>query len=711
MKLIIVESPHKAKTISKYLGSGYRVVASKGHVSDLPQKTMGVDVNNNFKPEYIINPDKKETIEMIKKDIEKCDTVYLAADPDREGEAISWHLANVCGIKEKNVRIVFNEISKKAVQKALENPREINMGLVDAQQARRVLDRLMGYELSPIISRQIKNGLSAGRVQSVALKMVVDREREIRDFKPQEYWTINANLTKDMQSKDKKNLSFKCEFIDIDGKKVKVTCKEQADEVISASKAGEWSVDSVKRAQSFSKPAPPFTTSTMQQDAISKLGFSASVVTQIAQRLYEGVEVQGEGQVALVTYIRSDSVRVSTDAQREALDFIAQNYGKDYCPKKPNVYATGSGAQDAHEAIRPITLARTPESLKDKIGRNEYKLYKLIYDRFVASQMSNAVYDTLTVHIVSQSGKNYGYTLKGKVCVFKGYTQAYSNAEKEESSKELPNLDEGDKLNLKDIKGEQKFTKPPQRYTDGSFIKAMEENGIGRPSTFEKTITVLYKRDYVEKEGKFMKPTELGEIVVDQLVKNFAEIMDTQFTADMEKNLDKIEEGNIKWYEVIADFYGDFHNRVLEVKHQSGGVKPKAEESDVICDKCGARMVIRDSKYGKFLACPNFPKCRNTKSLNSAVAICPLCGGDVYKKVSKKGKDFFSCNNYPTCKFISWDLPAPKLCPNCKSTMKVWSGKTGTRYICTNRDCKYAENVEEKDLPQILKKDKEKDKQ
>ena len=420
MKLIIVESPHKAKTISKYLGSGYHVVASKGHVSDLPQKTMGIDVNNNFKPEYIVSPDKQATIDMIKKEIEKCDTVYLAADPDREGEAISWHLANVCGITEKNVRIVFNEISKKAVLKALDNPREINMGLVDAQQARRVLDRLMGYELSPIISRQIKSGLSAGRVQSVALKMVVDREREIRDFKPQEYWTISAQLVKDKTSaSDKKKNSFKCEFVDIDGKKVKVTCKEQADEVIGGSKAGKWLVDNVKRAQSFSKPAPPFTTSTMQQDAISKLGFSASMVTQIAQRLYEGVEIEGEGQVALVTYIRSDSVRVSADAQREALEFIDKNYGKDYCPKKPNVYATGSGAQDAHEAIRPITLARTPESLKDKLARNDYKLYKLIYDRFVASQMANAVYDTLTVHIVSKSDKNYCYTLKGKVCVFK----------------------------------------------------------------------------------------------------------------------------------------------------------------------------------------------------------------------------------------------------------------------------------------------------
>lgn len=692
MKLIIVESPHKAKTISKYLGSGYKVVASKGHVSDLPQKSLGIDVKNNFKPEYVISEEKKSTIEMIKKDIAKCDTVYLAADPDREGEAISWHLANVCGIKDKKVRIVFNEISKKAVQKALENPREINMGLVDAQQARRVLDRLMGYELSPIISHQIKSGLSAGRVQSVALKMVVDKEREIRSFVPQEYWTITAQLVKDESANAN---SFKCEFVDIDNKKLKVENKETADQVIEGSKKGVWKVDDVKRAQSVSKPAPPFTTSTMQQDAISKLGFSASMVTQTAQKLYEGVEVDGEGQIALVTYIRTDSVRVSEDAQREALSFIEANYGKDYCPAKPNVYATGAGAQDAHEAIRPITLERTPESLKDKISRNDYKLYKLIYDRFVASQMANAVYDTLTVHIVSQSDKNYGYTLKGKVCAFPGYTSAYQSNPDKENTKELPNLQTGEELILKDIAGEQKFTKPPQRYTDGSFIKAMEENGIGRPSTFEKTITVLYKRTYIEKDGKNMKPTELGELVCDQLVKNFPEIMNTKFTADMENNLDKIEEGNTKWYDVIADFYTDFHNKVMEVKYQ-GKVKPKSEETDVICEKCGAHMVVKDSKFGKFLACPNFPKCRNTKPYGEAVAKCPQCGGGVAKKFSKKGTEYYSCMNYPDCKFISWDIPAPYFCPECKSTMKIVKTKDSTKYVCTNKSCRHTEVIEEK---------------
>ena len=692
MKLIIVESPHKAKTISKYLGSGYRVVASKGHVSDLPQKSLGIDVKNNFKPEYVISEDKKSVIEMIKKDIAKCDTVYLAADPDREGEAISWHLANVCGIKDKKVRIVFNEISKKAVQNALENPREINMGLVDAQQARRVLDRLMGYELSPIISHQIKSGLSAGRVQSVALKMVVDREREIRSFVPQEYWTITAQLVKDLSENA---TSFKCEFVDIDNKKVKVETKEVADRIIEGSKKGAWKVDDVKRSQSISKPAPPFTTSTMQQDAISKLGFSASMVTQTAQKLYEGVEVEGEGQIALVTYIRTDSVRVSDDAQREALQFIQTNYGKNYCPVKPNVYATGAGAQDAHEAIRPITLERTPESIKDKISRNDYKLYKLIYDRFVASQMAPAVYDTLTVHIVSESDRRYGYTLKGKVCTFPGYTSAYQSNPDKDNSKELPNLNTGETLLLKDISGEQKFTKPPQRYTDGSFIKAMEENGIGRPSTFEKTITVLYKRTYIEKDGKNMKPTELGELVCEQLEKNFPEIMNTKFTADMENNLDKIEEGNIKWYDVIADFYTDFHNKVLEVKYQ-GKVKPKSEETDVICEKCGARMVVKDSKFGKFLACPNFPKCRNTKPYGEAVAKCPQCGGGVAKKFSKKGTEYYSCLNYPDCKFISWDLPAPYFCPECKSTMKIVKSKDSTKYVCTNKSCRHTEIIETK---------------
>ncbi|MEG1609062.1 MAG: type I DNA topoisomerase, partial [Clostridia bacterium] len=499
---------------------------------------------------------------------------------DREGEAISWHLSNVLNIKEPKSRIVFNEISKKAVLKALENCREINMQLVDAQQARRVLDRLVGYELSPIISRKIKSGLSAGRVQSVALKMIVDKEREIRNFKPEEYWNIFAQVTTENNLKAK----FKSEFNDIDGKKTKVKNKETADTVIDGSKKGVWSVDKIKRAESISRPNPPFTTSTMQQDAISKLGMSASMVTQIAQKLYEGVEVAGEGQVALVTYIRTDSVRVSLEAQNEALDYIKSAYGDEYAPKKPNFYSSKKDAQDAHEAIRPIAIDKTPDSLKDKIGRSEYRLYKLIYDRFVASQMSPAVFDTLTVHIVSEvdNKTKYGYVLKGKTVVFKGFTAVYNNApvgeeDDEKLDKALPNFEENQLIKMIDVSGEQKFTKPPTRYTDGSFIKAMEDNGIGRPSTFEKTITTITKRNYVDREGKSLFPTELGEIVCDQLIKYFPDIMDVKFTSTMEANLDKIEEGGIKWTQVIADFYPSFHKKVEEVKYDGVRIKPKDE--------------------------------------------------------------------------------------------------------------------------------------
>lgn len=692
MDLIIVESPHKAKTIAKYLGKQYHVIASKGHVSDLPQRTLGIDVKNHYKPEYVVSQDKKDVIETIRREIAKADKVYLAADPDREGEAISWHIANVCGLPGDGQRIVFNEISKKAVVDAIAHPRDINMGLVDAQQARRVLDRLVGYELSPIISRLVKRGLSAGRVQSVALKMIVDREREIRAFVPEEYWNIYAQLTKPSRS-----TAYKCEFVDLDGKKYKVRDKETADSVVDASKRGTWRVDAVKRAQSISKPQAPFTTSTMQQDAISKLSFSAAMVTKVAQKLYEGVEVQGEGQVALVTYIRSDSVRVSDQAQREALDFIQRTFGDNYAPSRPNVYGTKKGAQDAHEAIRPITLERTPESLKGKITTQEYKLYKLIYDRFLASQMAPAVYDTLTVHIVSEGANEhaYGYQLKGKTVRFAGYTAVYAPADDTDSAnKTLPDFTENEPLNCKEVTGEQKFTKPPARYTDGSFIKAMEENGIGRPSTFEKTISTLAKRAYTEKDGKYIMPTELGETVCDQLVKNFPEIMDAKFTATMETNLDTIEEGVARWYDVIEAFYPSFHERIEQVRFGGKRVKPKEEVSDVVCEKCGAKMVVKEGRFGKFLACPNYPACRNTKPFEAPVSTCPKCGMPVYKKVTKRGKPFYSCSGYPKCDFSSWDLPAPEFCPECGSTMKIVRAKDGSvRYECTSHTCNYRKTV------------------
>ena len=692
MKLVIVESPHKAKTIAKYLGSGYHVLASGGHVSDLPQKSLGIDIDHDFAPQYVITPSKEETIKRIKSELAKADKVYLATDPDREGEAISWHLANVCGIHDGNVRIVFNEISKKAVLSALENPRSINMNLVDAQQARRVLDRLVGYQISPILSRKIKSGQSAGRVQSVALKMIVDREREIRDFKPEEYWNIYAFLLK-----DKRSAAFKCEFADVEGKKYKVRTKETADKIVARSKEGQWRVDSVKRSTSVSKPQPPFTTSTMQQDASGKLSLTAAQVMQIAQQLYEGVDLGAEGQVALVTYIRTDSVRVAVEAQNEALAYIKDNYGEKYAPKRPNVYATKQNAQDAHEAIRPISLAVTPDSIKDKVQRNVYRLYKLIFDRFVASQMQSASYDTLNVHIVSEKDDHTcGYTLKGRTLKFNGWLAAYTpmTDSEEKDAKTLPDFTEGQELELKEMQSEQKFTKPPLRFTDSTLVKAMEENGIGRPSTYAATISVLAKRTYTDKEGKYIKPTELGEIVCDSLVKYFPNIMNVKFTSDMESKLDTIEDGGVRWQKIIEDFYPDFKKKLDAARgDRSARIKPKEEESDVICEKCGARMVVKDSRYGKFLACPNFPKCRNTKPYGEPVAKCPKCGAGVYKKVSKKGKTYYSCENRD-CGFFSWDVPAPKLCPDCGSYMKMTKSKNGdVKYTCSNQECRHTETI------------------
>ncbi len=685
MKLIIVESPHKATTISKYLGKDFKVIASKGHVRDLPEKRMAVNVDNNFEPEYVINPDKEATIKYIKQEVAKADKVYLAGDPDREGEAISWHISEVCNVKGNDVRIEFNEISKKAVENAIEHPRAINMDLVDAQQARRVLDRLVGYELSPIISKLIQNGLSAGRVQSVALKMIVDRENEIRNFKPEEYWNIIAAISKTENGK-----SYKCDFNGLnDGKKMKVPNKEVADEIIEASKNGSWSVNNVKRSKSYSKAPAPFTTSTMQQEAIAKLNFTAAQVTKCAQALYEGVEIEGMGQTALVTYIRTDSVRVSPDAQYAALNFIAEKFGKDYAPSRPNKYETKETAQDAHEAIRPINVELTPDSIKNKMGRDEWRLYNLVYNRFLASQMSPATYDTLEV---TMAVDKYFYKLKGKTCTFKGYTAAYSVSDEKDVAKELPNFEEGENLFCQDVKGEQKFTKPAPRYTDGTVIKAMEENGIGRPSTYEKTVSTLLFRKYIEKqknvETKKMElvPTELGENVVKQLVEHFPTIMDTKFTAAMETKLDEIANGNEQWQKVLGDFYPDFHKQVLELKYLGKKAAPK--ESDVICDKCGARMVIRQGKFGSFLACPNFPKCRNTKPIEEQVATCPQCGKPVYKRIGKTGKPYYACSGYPTCKFISWDLPAPILCPTCNSPMKIVTKDDGTKlYVCTNKTC------------------------
>lgn len=718
MDLVIVESPSKAKTICKYLGSGYKVLASGGHVRDLPPDKLGVNVHKNFEPEYEVYPQKENTIKQLKKEVKNCEKIYLATDPDREGEAISWHLKYLLGIKEDDVRIVFNEITKKAVNKAIENPREININLVNSQQARRVLDRLVGYLISPILSKKIQKGLSAGRVQSVALRMIVDRENEILAFKPEEYWNIFANLTQ-----NNKNF-YKAQYNDLNGKKHKVTNGETALKVANESEKGAWYVDNVKRATSYSKPNPPFTTSTLQQDAVNKLNFSASLVMKIAQQLYEGVNIKGEGQHALITYIRTDSVRISDDAIAMAKEFIINNFGNEFCPKKPNLYTTKSNAQDAHEAIRPVNLDYTPEYLKGKIETEQYKLYKLIYERFLASQMVSAEYNTLNVHITSEyNNTKYGYVLKGKTLVFAGYTKIYTQTkddDEDEINSILPAFEVDDKLILKELVKEQKFTKPPLRYTDSSLVKGMEENGIGRPSTYASIISVLNKRQYVEKEGKYMKPTELGTTVCGQLVKYFPDIMDTKFTADMESKLDTVEDGNVDWHKIISDFYPDF---LKSLENANDGQKVKMEPimTDIKCELCGKPMVIRDGRYGKFLGCSDYPNCKNIKPYveegeEQEQIKCPDCGKPMLLKNSKYGK-FYGCSGYPDCKKILKVNEAKKMlneqnfnetakneansatnntvnnapidknqviCDKCGAVMVLKNGRYGEFYACPN---------------------------
>lgn len=689
MKLVIVESPKKAKTIEKYLGSDFRVKASGGHVCDLPAKALGIDVNNNFKPEYVINADKQHTIDLLKADVQRAKAVYLATDPDREGEAISWHLATVLGIPDTDCRIEFHEISKKAVTNALANPRHIDMNLVNAQQARRVLDRLVGYKISPVLSRKIKAGLSAGRVQSAALKMLVDREREIRNFVPQEYWTWTAQFALD-RSKIKGN------FEEINGKKHRIGSKEEMDKMLALAQGKPCVVDTVKTAVRKSFPQPPFTTSTLQQDATSKFNMSAPQVMQIAQQLYEGVEIDGD-HVALVTYIRTDSVRVSTDAVFMARDYISNNFGKDYLPSSPVFYKTSSTAQDAHEAIRPISLERTPQSLAGKLGKQMLSVYKLIFDRFVASQMTPALYNTLDIRVGIQADEthNYGFHTKGRALKFAGFTAVYNDvkAPDDEDGDITTPVKEGDQLTRTDDKTEQKFTKPPLRYSESTLIKAMEENGIGRPSTYASIISVLSKREYSGKDGKYMTATPLGEQVVDEMNKNFGEILDLHFTANMEKSLDDIGEGNREWQNLIAEFYPEFMQHVYAAYHEDKPSDKKPDEvTDIRCDKCGAYMVIKEGRNGKFLACPNYPACKNTKSLGQkVVGTCPKCGKRVLEKMSKSGKTFYGCEGYPQCDFASWDVPAPYFCPECKATMKQVTLRNTLKYKCTK--CNHSEIV------------------
>ena len=714
MQLIIVESPHKAKTIEKFLKGDFKVDASKGHVRDLPVNRMGIRIDKNFEPFYEISPDKKADIKRLKEDAKKADKVYFATDPDREGEAISWHLAEVLELDVETAnRIEFNEISEKAVRNAIANPRKIDMNLVDAQQARRVLDRLVGYSISPAASSRLNDNLSAGRVQSVALRMVVEREREIQEFKPQEYWNLKAEVLKPEEQ------PFKVLLVEKKGKKYKPACEEEAKAVEDELKNSDFIVKNVKKSLVKSHAPAPFITSTLQQDGSIKLNITAPQVMQIAQRLYEGVETPN-GHLALITYMRTDSVRISDDAQREALAYIKDNYGEKYLPAKPNVYRSKKDAQDAHEAIRPIDIRRTPESLKNVLDKNQYKLYKLIYDRFVASQMSEALFDSVALEV--QSGD---YTLKtsGKTLTFKGYLAVYDDSKKEEDEEGgnamLPILNTGEKLFVKGITKEQKFTKPPVRFTEASLIKNMEDKGIGRPSTYATIMAKLTdkKREYVRKEKKYLVPNPISYNLIDFLIKYFAEIMDVSFTARMENQLDDIGNGGKDWHKLIADFYRPFEKKLMNskltdrlcekcgapmminsgkygnyyacsnyptCKNIISANEKVAIPTDRICEKCGGIMVEREGKFGKFLACSNYPKCKNTISLSENAGVCPECGKPTKKMLSRGGKVFYGCSSYPNCKFMSWDLPTGEKCSRCGAYTVIVDGKT----VCSNKKCK-----------------------
>ncbi len=686
MDLIIVESPSKAKTISKYLKGKYRVDASGGHVRDLPEKSLGVKITAGFEPKYEITPSKKEIIRRLKHEAENASHVYLATDPDREGEAISWHLQTVLGLDENaEHRIEFNEISPRAVQNALKNPRRINYNLVDAQQARRVLDRLVGYKLSPLLNNRIQNGLSAGRVQSVALRLIVDREREITSFIPDEYWNFTATL----QDRAAKYAPFKAVY---QYKKNGASVGQKlAEEVERKVLAGSFKVSKIKKGIVKQHAPAPFTTSSLQQDASNKFGMTSPETMLVAQHLYEGMDVGGD-HIALITYIRTDSVRVSKEAQENALGFIKKNFGDEYAPERPNYYATKKGAQDAHEAIRPINLEVTPASVKGSLDRKHFNVYKLVYDRFIASQMTEAQYSSMQIEAESA-----GYTFKasGKSMVFAGYTAAYQDVrekdEEEELSKLLPPLKEGDELDLKQLIKEQKFTHPPLRYTDASLVRAMEEKGIGRPSTYASIISVLTKRKYVEKDGKYMKPTEVAYKICDMLVRYFKDIMDVGFTARMEDDLDKIEDGGCDWHKIIADFYPGFAAQ-LKAASTDGD-----EVTEVKCSKCGSPMIRREGKYGKYLACSNYPNCSNIISESEtevSQVICPRCGANMVVKSGKFGK-FLACPNYPECATI---LPidaevTKEKCPSCGGVLVLKKGRYGSYLECVDCGAKKPRDV------------------
>ena len=654
-KLIIVESPAKANTIKKFLGGNTKVMASMGHIRDLPKSKMAVDIEHDFEPEYINIRGKGDLIKSLKKEAKAAKQVYLASDPDREGEAIAWHLAHILEIPEdSNCRVTFNEITKETVKESIKKPRTINMDLVDAQQARRVLDRIVGYKISPVLWKKVKRGLSAGRVQSVAVKLIVDREEEIENFIPEEYWNIYADL---LEPNSKKK--FQATFYGKDGKKLEIHTKEEVDKILKNIEKGKYIVADVKKGEKKRTPAPPFTTSTMQQEASRKLSFTLKKTMSVAQGLYEGVHVGEKGTVGLITYMRTDSTRISDEARAVAKEVITQKYGANYYENR--YYKTKQNAQDAHEAIRPTYIDLEPEKIKDYLTTDQYKLYRLIYNRFIASQMANAIYGTVTANI---DVNNYNFRANGQTLKFKGFMTLYVETiegEKEEEDNSIPELTIGQEVKKEKLEAKQSFTQPPARYTEASLVKALEEKGIGRPSTYSPTITTILERRYIQKEQKQLIPTDLGKIVNKLLVENFPDVINVEFTAKIEEEFDEVAEGKEPWKQVIREFYGPFKVTLDRVEKELEHVELVEEVSDVPCEKCGRMMVIKYGRYGKFLACPGYPECKNAKPIIETIDVpCPVCGGTVQIKKTRRGKKFYVCENHPgTCEYISWNPPKP----------------------------------------------------
>lgn len=678
--LVIVESPSKAKTIGKYLGSSYKVVASVGHVRDLPKSKLGIDIENDFEPQYIAIRGKGDLIKELKKEAKQAGKIYLATDPDREGEAISWHLAFLLGIDPQTpCRIVFHEITKDAIKNAVKHPRPIDLKLVDAQQARRVLDRLVGYQISPLLWRKIRRGLSAGRVQSAALKIICDREKQIQDFVPKEYWNIGAVFQKEKK--------FAARLAEYKGKKLVVENGQQAETVIADLKAGEFTVESITKKERSRKPFAPFTTSSLQQDASTKLGFTTKKSMMVAQQLYEGVEVKGHGTVGLVTYIRTDSVRISDEAKAAARSYIQENFGQNYIGN--NVFSNKKkDIQDAHEAIRPSNISLDPESIKDSLTKDQYSLYRLIWTRFLASQMAAAVFDSMQVGI-----RNGDYLLKasGSKLLFDGFQKVYNPNMDEDKDSFLPPLEEGEKLKAQKITSEQKFTEPPSRFTEASLVKDLEEKNIGRPSTYAPIIATLLERKYVVRQKKTLLPTDLGFLVTDMMEEYFKEIVDTGFTAEMEDKLDDVEVKDLDWKEIIRDFYGTLEKELKVADEAIEKVQIEDQITDEVCELCGRPMAIKSGRFGEFLACTGYPECKNTKAIVKTIDVkCPDCGGDIVVKRGKSGKVFYGCSNYPDCKKAFWYKPTNQKCPQCGSLLLERKTKS-SQLACSNDQCGYKE--------------------